>query len=390
VVGYFSLFDLGLGRALTHQIAKRLSSNERERLPCLVWTGILSMLALGCAGGAALALSASWIVSQLEIPEVLRFETVSAFYVLSASIPAVVLATGLRGILEGYRRFDLASVIRVPMGVLTYLAPLAVLPFSTTLPPLVASLLITRVLSCFVYAAACKKVDGSLTEVPSFQWKAVRELASFGSWITVSNLIGPLLLYLGRFMIAAMLSVEAVAYYSTPYDVLANILLIPSVICSVYFPVFVQALSRNSADLVRHYRHATLYNSALVVPVVLVVALVARPALSWWINPNFAEHSFRVAQLLSLGILINSFGHVSQTLVQAAGRPDLTAKLHVLELLAFVPYAWWLILHFGTLGAALAWVIRVSLSTIILTIWARRALRHQWTPEIKVKTRGLR
>src|SRR5450759_4049184 len=40
VIGYFSLFDLGLGRALTQIISQRLGKEEAIELPGLVWTAL--------------------------------------------------------------------------------------------------------------------------------------------------------------------------------------------------------------------------------------------------------------------------------------------------------------------------------------------------------------
>jgi O-antigen/teichoic acid export membrane protein len=100
--------------------------------------------------------------------------------------------------------------------------------------------------------------------------------------------------------------------------------------------------------------------------------------LAWWINPEFAEQSYRVAELIAVGVFINSFGHLSQSLVQAFGRPDLTAKLHVVEFALYVPYLVWLIDRAGLEGAAIAWVVRVSLSTVALWALAARCLAGQF------------
>ena len=50
VVGYFSLFDLGLGRALTHLVSEKLGTGEVTQLPALVWTTLVLMFALGLFG----------------------------------------------------------------------------------------------------------------------------------------------------------------------------------------------------------------------------------------------------------------------------------------------------------------------------------------------------
>jgi len=55
IIGYFSLFDLGIGRALTKLIADQLGAGEEDSIPPLAWTSMLLLLAMGVLGGLATA-----------------------------------------------------------------------------------------------------------------------------------------------------------------------------------------------------------------------------------------------------------------------------------------------------------------------------------------------
>src|SRR5713226_920143 len=57
LIGYASLFDLGLGRALTQLVAKKLGVGEEREIPALAWTSLLLMMVLGLAGAAIVALA---------------------------------------------------------------------------------------------------------------------------------------------------------------------------------------------------------------------------------------------------------------------------------------------------------------------------------------------
>src|SRR6266849_6646628 len=61
LIGYASLFDLGLGRALTQLVAKKLGAGEDREVPTLVWTSLVLMLLLGAAGALAAVLLAAWL-----------------------------------------------------------------------------------------------------------------------------------------------------------------------------------------------------------------------------------------------------------------------------------------------------------------------------------------
>src|SRR5215469_9230201 len=61
LIGYASLFDLGLGRALTQLVARKLGAGEEREIPSLAWTSLLLMLLLGFLGTAAIFLISPWL-----------------------------------------------------------------------------------------------------------------------------------------------------------------------------------------------------------------------------------------------------------------------------------------------------------------------------------------
>lgn len=375
VVGYFSLFDLGLGRAITQMIASRLNSDDESQIPSIFRRGMSLMVILGISATILASLLTPWIVvKELNINAALQAETIEVFYLLAVSIPIVIITTGLRGVLEAKERFDAINIVRAPLGILTYMAPLMILQFSNYLPHLVASLVLVRLISLFIYAIMCRRMVPEAQGAGSTEAGLSRKLLSFGGWMTVSNIVGPLLLYLGRLVLAVEDSAEAVAYFSTPYDMVINCLIIPSAITAVIFPIFSQQLMVKDFANDALYKRSQLVAALLMLPICLIIVALAQPAISWWIDPEFSQQSFRVAQILAIGIFINGFGHISASLIQAVGRPDLTAKLHVAELLLYCPYLWWLIQNFGVNGAAIAWVIRVTISTIALWFIAKWCL----------------
>jgi len=376
VVGYFGLFDLGLGRALTKVVAERIGAGRDIEIPVVVWTAMSLMFALGFVGATIIASLSPWLVeSALKIPEQLQGETLSAFWLLAISIPIVVSSTGLRGVLEAHQRFGIVNAIRLPLGMASFLGPLAMLPFSNSIDSIVLVLVIARLLSWLAHLFACLWVVPELRTGARFDRTLTGPLLSFGGWMTVSNIVGPLLLYLGRILIAVLISVEAVAYFVTPYEVIIKLLIIPGVLVSVLFPAFTQLFQVERSEVQHLYRKALLTIFAVMLPLASVIFLFAEDGLAWWVNNEFSSNGYIVAQFLAVGVFINSFGHLSQALIQSYGRPDITAKLHLVELVLYVPYLWWLTQRYGINGAALAWTVRVAISTGALFYLAQRCVQ---------------
>lgn len=375
VIGYFSLFDLGLGRALTKLVAEKLGAGQEQEIPILVWTSLFLMLIAGLLGAIAVSLLSPWLVqSILKIPNAIQSETLHAFYVLALSIPVVISTAGLRGLLEAHQRFDLCNAVRIPMGMFTFLGPLLVLPFSKSLVPIVAVLLTGRLIALLVHLLFCLSVMPSLRRSIAIHRAVVWPLLSFGSWMTVTNIVSPLMVYLDRFLIGAFISMTAVAYYATPYEVVTKLWLIPGALVSVLFPAFSTSFVQDYNRTGILFRHGVKYLFLALFPLTLVIVTLAHEGLDIWLGAEFSHHSTRVLQWLAVGVFINSLAHVPFALLQGVGRPDLTAKLHLSELPFYLLAVWWLIQAYGIGGAAIAWVVRVAVDALILFAMAMRFL----------------
>src|SRR6267143_21716 len=65
VFGYFSLMDLGLGRATTKFLAEWLAKGEASRISDMVWNSIIIQLVLGLLGGVIIAIVTPLLVERV-------------------------------------------------------------------------------------------------------------------------------------------------------------------------------------------------------------------------------------------------------------------------------------------------------------------------------------
>jgi len=382
VIGYFSLFDLGIGRAVTKLIADKLAAHEEQSIPPLVWTCLLLMLVLGSIGGLVLASITPWLVDRiLKVPSDLAFETRWAFWLLAISIPTVTVTSGLRGILEAQQRFGLLNLIRIPMSVFSFVGPLLVLPFSHSLVPVMSVLVLGRIIGMIAHLFACFHSMPAIRQHFCLDRAVVAPMAKFGGWLTVSNVVGPIMVYMDRFLVGALLSVGAIAYYSAPFDMVSRLWIISGAMVSVLFPAFAVTLlqdpSRTGLLLVRGSKYIFL----TIFPIVLVITTLAPEGLRLWLGEGFAQNSTTVLRLLAAGVFVNCLAQVPFVLIQSAGRADITAKLHVAELPLYVLAVWLLTKRMGIEGTAIAWAGR-SIVDALLVCW----LAHRFLP---AKTRFL-
>jgi len=373
LIGYVSLFDFGIGRALTQVVAEIKGSEQAWKIPSFFWASIYFLFGFGLVAAIGSILACPFIVnSVLRIPQELRSESLSAFYLLAISLPIVIITAGLRGFLEALQRFDLVNKMRIPMGVMIFIGPLMILPFTRKLSYLIGILVVVRTIGLIAHVIICFREMPGLLDHKKFARSNISHLFRFGTWMTISNILGPLMTYLDRFFIGALLSVALVAYYATPYEVVTKLLIIPTSLACALFPAFATSFSGGDEKRVRLLFIQGLKCLFIIMfPIVLTLILFAKEAITLWLNSDFASQSTHVMQLLAFGIMINSLAQIPFALLQGIGRPDITAKLHMIEFPLYLLLFWVLVSHYGIDGAAVAWVVRVLIDLFLLILRTR-------------------
>lgn len=367
-VGYFGLFDFGLGRALTRMVAFYTDHDENHRVPSLVWTGLWMMLAFGIATGTVVFLGAHWASEHLlKIPVELRGEATLAGRLLGICIPAVTVAAGGRGVLEARQRFAAVSMVRMSLGVVMYAGPLAVLPFSRTIVGAAGVLVVARYATMTAQLVLCLRTIPELRASFRPRREALSPLLRFGGWMTISNLISPIMATLDRFLLGVVLSTAAVALYTAPQEVVTKLNVLPGAMVVSIFPIFSRSFAKHPNEVTRLYNRALEASILSLAPVVLCLAYFADPLLRLWLRASYNPISADVLRILAIGVMINGAAQTPYALVQGAGRPDLTAKIHLTELPIFCVLFVVLVHANGVAGAAEAWSIRVFLDLIALS-----------------------
>jgi len=382
VLGSFSVLDLALGRAVTKLSAEALGRGERNRLPAIVWNATALQALLG--GGAAVLFAAA---SPLLVGRVLHLqgpladETRGTFLLLALSFPMTLVTGCLRSLLEALRRFDLINLVRAPAGAATFAIPWLAVRAGWGLPATVGLLVLFRGLVAAAHYLLCRRVLPELAAPIRLERSVLRDLARFGGWVTAASSIPPLLVLADRFLIGALVSMTAVAHFSIPYEMVFRLWVLPTSLVAAIFPVLSEAAGRGDWHRVETVVARAVRGTFLLIGAPVAIALFgAGPILEAWIGEGFAAAGAPVLRWLALGILCSALASPFAAVLQAAGRPDLTARLRLAELpvaVAFMAGAVW---AWGIAGAAAAFAARAAVDSVLLFALTRRRLRgrHLW------------
>ncbi|MDR3453493.1 MAG: oligosaccharide flippase family protein [Rhodoferax sp.] len=375
LIGYAGALDLGIGRALTQMVARLRGDGNVSVIPDALATARRITLIAGLVGGVAITLVAfvgvsAWIGAKATSPAEIR----NAMLLLAIALPAQAMSATFRGLNEAYLNFKGISLVRVGLGIVNFGGPYLVTLYTTQLPWLVATLVVSRLLALMIYRRLAYMC---FDEQPGIQRKGIysppiaRSLFSFGGWITVSSVVGPILTQADRFMVASVLSAAMVTIYVLPYEVVVQSLILVGAVSSVIFPTLSRLMHEQPDRWQAYFRRWLLAVAAMMLVVCALLALLLPMLLPLWIKTNLQPESIVVGQILCLGVFANAIGTMYYALLHAKGRSDLTAKLHLIELPIFIGALVILLNQYGIEGAAWAWVGRAVFDAIFLKILSR-------------------
>jgi O-antigen/teichoic acid export membrane protein len=377
VIGYFSFLDFGIGKSLTKIIAEKIGLNKQQEIPEYFWTSLILMLGFSIVVSFFLFLAVPYLVNNFfKITDELKIESSNAFYALVVSIPIVTTTAGLRGVLEAYQKFGIINVLRTILGGFTFITPLICLIFTNSLFWIVISLIILRSIIWILYFLACIKVNPKFKSKVIFNTDLFKDVIKLSSWITVSNIIGPLFIYLDRFLIGAIISVSAITYYATPYEVITKLLLIPGALVGVLFPIFSATYIKDPAFSKSLFKRGIKFIFLLLYPIILIIISFAFEGMNLWVGADFANNSTFILQMLSFGVLVLSVAYVPFHFLQGIGRPDIPAIVNLVELPFYLLILWYALVNYGINGAAFVWTIRIIIDASLLIYFSRKVVKN--------------
>ncbi len=309
ILGYFSVLDLGLGRAVTKSVSEALALGDDERVPRIFWSALVVQIGIGILGGICLLVATPWLVHHLlHVPAPLTQEARWSLYFAAIGFPLVLISSSVVGLIQAAQRIDLSTAVQSPMSVAQFLLPLICVHWWPSLPVMIGIMLAVRAASMFLLCGIGWRLFPHIARDRRFMAQECRRLLGFGGWVTVSNLISPLLVYLDRLMISALLTLSFVAYYSVPADAVYRMLIIPSSLMTALFPIFssMEKMPDRERQQQLINRTVKLILMTLGIPITLMI-LFAPDIMQLWMGAEFAQHSTLVLRIMLVGIFACAF-----------------------------------------------------------------------------------
>jgi O-antigen/teichoic acid export membrane protein len=185
-----------------------------------------------------------------------------------------------------------------------------------------------------------------------------------GSWIFVSNIVGPVLANIDRIGIATGFPIAVSGWYGVAAEVAGKQLLFTGALQPVFFPALAAAYKSDPDRAVDLMWRATRVTLFVVFGSALVLAGFSAPLLRIWMRSAYSPVAARVLPWLAIAVFINAVAQVPISALQGAVHAKGVGVMFLLELplyigmIALFGHLW------GVVGVAFAFLGRVCFDAV--------------------------
>jgi O-antigen/teichoic acid export membrane protein len=368
LIGYSGVLDFGIGRSLTQIISATLAEKDNKKIAVALTTAVKMSIVIGLIGGLVICvISIIWFTNFLKVSEITERELALSAFIFAIALPLQSISTTYKAVNEAYLNFKVISIIRILLGVLTFGLPYVVSFYTSEMYYFIGTIALSRLFALFWYkrnALTC------IAHIPSEYFKYSRsmkvEILKFGGWFTVSNVINPFIGSLDRLLIGSLISSAAITTYALPYEMTVQLLVLVGAVTTVAFPYLTTISSINPFEGYVVFRKILIITMIVMFFVAICQYFLGPELLYLWMSDNVGKNSILVINIMAFGLVPYTLGTMCISLLHAYGRTDLTAKLNLIEAPIFYILIYVMIYNYGVVGAAISWVVRIVIDSVIL------------------------
>jgi O-antigen/teichoic acid export membrane protein len=373
VLANLSWLDFGFSRASAKYVAHELGLGKPREAAMWTWTAVVTQTVMGAVGAVILWSTAPIIVNYIHVTPNQRGLVILTLRIFAFSIPLDFATRSMTGVIQAGQRFDWMNGLGLFSNLFTFAVYAAGILRGANFLLIIYGLFALRILNLLgAYWGACRILPElrslpQLKTLPHTYRTHVFAMVKYGSWVAVASVVGPLILYFDQSIVSVIIGVAFLPFYTIPFNLLSRLGLFPSSLTSTLFPAFSALHARQDWSKVEvYFVRSHRYLLTALIPVLFVLYVWAPEILRLWISADFSAQATLPFRILAFGYGIALLAPLSGALIEAVGRPDMLAKLYLVELPLNVVLVWELTKHLGIAGAALSYTVRCLIETILV------------------------
>jgi O-antigen/teichoic acid export membrane protein len=374
-----SLLDMGLTPTISREMARfeaglHTPQSIRDLVRSAEWVYVL----IGAAIALGVALAAPWLASDWLRAEKLPAATVvDALTITGGVVTARWLGGFYRSAIIGLQRQVWLNGCTAIFATLRGLGVLAVLAWlSPTIQAFFVYQGILYALEALVLAMQVRRLLPVSLQPTRFRWHALQQVWRFAAGMTAITILVILLTQMDKLLLSKLLPLTEFAYYALASTVAGSLGMMIVPIGNATYPRLTELVARGeTAALAAAYHKFSQMLTLMVVPAALVLSFFSEHALLLWTRDTAATAAVApLVSLLVIGFMFNGMMHMPFTLQLAHGWTRLTLISTTLSVLVLTPAIYIGVSAYGSLAAAILWVVHNLVTLTFVPAFMHRRL----------------
>ena len=372
LLSVFVLLEMGLSSTLNRELAKlsvqpgcgQQMRNLVRTLGLIYWA--VAVLIAVVVIALSTYLSQRWVRVENLSPETVRQAVLLMGIAIGLQWPAGFYSGGLMGL----QRQVLLNVINSALATLRGGGAILILwLISPTIQAFFIWQIIISGMQTLLLGAALWRGMPESKEKASFQMGILREVWRFATGMFGISFLGILLTQTDKILLSRMLSLEMFGYYSLAGVVSMSLYRLAAPLFISVYPRLTQLVTVNDQVALKTlYHQSCQLMSVMILPAAMVLAFFSESILLLWTqNSVTTEQTHVLVSLLVIGTALSGLMNLPYALQLAHGWTKLSFYVNLASVIVLVPLIFFMVKHFGAIGAAIVWVT-LNLGYVLITI----------------------
>ncbi len=327
VIGYFGLLDVNLSAGAIKYLSQYHTQQDTTRFAQTFWFGAFFYGLLGVAGGAALFLSAPYVLDYVfSVSESARADTLLALQVAALGFLLSQVQNYLLVVPQALQRYDRSAQSEILFGIIGNLAAAAAAAAGTGIAGVIAARVAVGALNLVWLMRVLHYLKLPLQPA----WPArdvVRAMTHFSAYAYLSRLAMLFHQHGDKLIIGTLAGPVALAFYTVPTQLAGRILGLSFRLSSVIFPrVSALAAGGEQLRLRRMYLDASRLLTYLNLSVLGLIIVGGDEFLRRWVGAEFVAPGYPVLILITLALMVDSLTNIPSLITDGLGQPRVTGR----------------------------------------------------------------
>ena len=380
---WLTLLDMGMTPTLNREMARYTAgAHSPQSIRDLLRSLEILCFSLAVFIGVGVWAASGYLASDWLKAEKLPTAVVAQALSVMSLVVALRFVEGIyRGSLFGLQRQVWYNGANAILSTLRWGGSVGVLAWVS--PTIKAFFLWQALVSLLSIAVLAVRVHRTLPKPPvppSFSREALAGVWKFASGMMGITFLALLLTQVDKVLLSRLLPLETFGYYTLAATVAGALYVVTSPITQAIFPRMVElSTQEDQAALISVYHQGAQLVTILTAPAVMLLSFFAGGVVFMWSgNIDLAENTAPILSALVLGTFLNGLMWMPYQCQLAHGWTSLTLKINVVAVVVLIPAIFWVVPHYGAVGAAWIWVaLNAGYVLIAIQFMHRRLIPHE-------------